>query len=751
MIPTIPKFTRSNPFIWKNVFKSKHFRSSFCAIFSGVSIIFLFISVLLLFQNAHKLQEELETKASYTAISVQDILNSAKNNATLMGSLPSVGAVLNNPSPSIDQLSVMINDVSSFNIMYDYDKVVVFFEKPERIFDSEYGLYHYDDYIHPDFLSTIYEASTYERWLLIPSPDAPDGSGSAPLLTYIHRLPFYETRGKGFIVFSMSVKYLQSHSSQTLYDVPYPAAVCFQDQLLWSSQKERFSKWDPEKKPAENAGALFPHAKAYSFTTEAGTQVTFYVTAAQLWRSYMTTLRPLLCAWFFSILLCFALSFLFSRLMLRPMDALMYRMGQTPYMENADTKLDEYSLLNAALDNMTQQLENIDTVMQENTQLIRDQLLYGILYGHVDPQRLSEKYQKSGITFSCANFCLILTALPGLEETTDYAVQEQIRLLVRNNAVNAFSNLGQCYSLYLGTRHIAIILNTDHWEHLRAELLKICAVIKTSLQETISLSPLFSISLCSADKPSLYRALQQAQRILLFSLGETDEFVYFSSQQEYTPTIDPDLMLSFTQCIMNKDSALLKDLTDRFSRQYLPDGIALSEAKRLSRIALCSVFVNLMELNIEMKETLLSGGLSRLDSAQTAEECDHIIFSCLCSMTSDGIKISDEAHSYIRKAIQYLEAHYAEPLSIPQIASHTGVSAIYLNRIFKLSTQKTLSEYLNEYRTAQSLPMLSDTSDTISRISENVGYNDVRSYIRFFKKFYGMTPSEYRKGADKTL
>lgn len=743
----MPKITKSNSLKWKNVFKSKHFRSSLCFIFFSVSTIFLFISILILFQRAHQIREELESKASYAAISVQDIINTTKNNATLVGSLPSVGSVLNTPSPTVDQLSVMINDVSSFSTMYDYDNMGVFFEKSRRVFDSDYGIYHYEDYIHPSLLNAVYESSTYERWILLPAQELSAAGGNTVLLTYIHRLPFYETRGKGFIVFSLSIKYLQSHAATSLSSIPYPATVCFQDQLLWSSSDTVAAQWDNSKTGAQNTAVLFPHAKEYSFATEAGTQVSFYVTGIQLWKSYLSALRPLISAWFFSILLCFVLSFLFSLLMLRPMDALMHKMGQTPYMENADTKLDEYSLLNAALDNMAQQMENIGTIMQKNKQLIQDQLLHGILYGYVNPQRLSDKYGESGITFSCANFALILTALPGLEETTDYAMQEQIRLLARNNAVSAFSNLGQCYSIYLGAKYVAIILNTDHWEHLRAELLKICAVIRTSLQETISLSPLFSISLCSPDKPSLYSALLQAQRILLFSSGETDEFVYFSSQQEYTPTIDPDLMMSFTQCIMNKDSALLKDLTDRFSRLYLPEGIELSEAKRLSRIALCSVFVNLMELNIDMKENLLPGGLSRLDSAQNAGECDHIIFSCLCGMTNDGIKISDEAHSYIRKAIRYLEAHYAEPLSIPQIASHTGVSAIYLNRIFKLSTGKTLSEYLNEYRTSQSLPMLSDTSDTINRISENVGYNDVRSYIRFFKKFYGMTPSEYRKGA----
>ena len=237
----------------------------------------------------------------------------------------------------------------------------------------------------------------------------------------------------------------------------------------------------------------------------------------------------------------------------------------------------------------------------------------------------------------------------------------------------------------------------------------------------------------------------QAQRIFLFSTGETEEFVYFTSQQEYTPTIDPDMVLRFTQCIMNKDTDSLRTLMNQFSSQYLPSNMELIEAKRFSLIVLCSIFANLMELNLEIKENLLQNGLSKVDNAQSAEECDHIIFGCLRQMTSDTTKISEDAHTYIRKAVRYLEIHYTEPLSIPQIASYTGVSSIYLNRIFKLSTGKTLSDYLNDYRTAQSLQMLADESKTINQISESVGYNDVRSYIRFFKKFYGMTPSEYRK------
>ena len=74
-----------------------------------------------------------------------------------------------------------------------------------------------------------------------------------------------------------------------------------------------------------------------------------------------------------------------------------------------------------------------------------------------------------------------------------------------------------------------------------------------------------------------------------------------------------------------------------------------------------------------------------------------------------------------------------------------GLSSVYLTKLFKLATGKTLSEYLNYYRNQQSLWLLTQTGDTVNEISAKVGYTDVRSYIRFFKKFYHVTPGEYRR------
>ena len=82
---------------------------------------------------------------------------------------------------------------------------------------------------------------------------------------------------------------------------------------------------------------------------------------------------------------------------------------------------------------------------------------------------------------------------------------------------------------------------------------------------------------------------------------------------------------------------------------------------------------------------------------------------------------------------------------MPDIAQAVSLNPVYLNKLFKLSTGKTISEYLNSYRIDASKPMLLEEGATVAAVSSQLGYNDVRSFIRFFKKFTGITPGDYRQ------
>ncbi|MFS0614453.1 helix-turn-helix domain-containing protein [Lederbergia ruris] len=57
----------------------------------------------------------------------------------------------------------------------------------------------------------------------------------------------------------------------------------------------------------------------------------------------------------------------------------------------------------------------------------------------------------------------------------------------------------------------------------------------------------------------------------------------------------------------------------------------------------------------------------------------------------------------------------------------------------------TIVEYLTRRRLTESKILLTNSNYTIREIAAQIGYNNVNSYIRFFKKYEGITPGEYRK------
>ncbi|MCR4720446.1 MAG: AraC family transcriptional regulator [Lachnospiraceae bacterium] len=92
-----------------------------------------------------------------------------------------------------------------------------------------------------------------------------------------------------------------------------------------------------------------------------------------------------------------------------------------------------------------------------------------------------------------------------------------------------------------------------------------------------------------------------------------------------------------------------------------------------------------------------------------------------------------------------LIANYSKDIDMLSIASNFSVSYSYLSRIFKNNMLMTLTDYLNKYRIDRSCELLSEKSEKLESIATKVGYNNIQSFQRFFKKYKGTTPTLYRK------
>lgn len=100
---------------------------------------------------------------------------------------------------------------------------------------------------------------------------------------------------------------------------------------------------------------------------------------------------------------------------------------------------------------------------------------------------------------------------------------------------------------------------------------------------------------------------------------------------------------------------------------------------------------------------------------------------------------------YVNQVIRFIHSHYAEDISIGEIAKTQNISEDYLGRIFKESTSFSINEYRNNYRIAQASQLLSKVDLAVNEIARKVGIENQHYFSVLFKQKMGVTPTQYRE------
>ena len=93
---------------------------------------------------------------------------------------------------------------------------------------------------------------------------------------------------------------------------------------------------------------------------------------------------------------------------------------------------------------------------------------------------------------------------------------------------------------------------------------------------------------------------------------------------------------------------------------------------------------------------------------------------------------------------QYIDEHMQDDLSLNAMAEYLHFNPKYLSRLFKESIGINLTEYIRQKRLEKAAELLMNTSLSVEKISETVGYSSVAYFGRNFKEVYGCSAREYR-------
>lgn len=109
-----------------------------------------------------------------------------------------------------------------------------------------------------------------------------------------------------------------------------------------------------------------------------------------------------------------------------------------------------------------------------------------------------------------------------------------------------------------------------------------------------------------------------------------------------------------------------------------------------------------------------------------------------CTYTDRTERFNSDVQSYISE-------HFHEEISSHRAAENLCYSHAYFCRRFHSGFGMNFSEYLNIFRITRARQLIEDTSEKLSVIAESCGFSDPVYFTKCFKRYIGVTPSEYRK------
>lgn len=134
-----------------------------------------------------------------------------------------------------------------------------------------------------------------------------------------------------------------------------------------------------------------------------------------------------------------------------------------------------------------------------------------------------------------------------------------------------------------------------------------------------------------------------------------------------------------------------------------------------------------------------------LASIDTLDEMEEYLLDFYREIIQHLERPSGGGAPYGELIVSYIGQRYREDIVFEEMAGEIGISYSYMRKIAYELLGMSLIDYVNKLRIEQAKELLLNTRMTMAQIAQEVGYYNVQSFNRFFRKFEGMPPSGYKQ------
>lgn len=123
----------------------------------------------------------------------------------------------------------------------------------------------------------------------------------------------------------------------------------------------------------------------------------------------------------------------------------------------------------------------------------------------------------------------------------------------------------------------------------------------------------------------------------------------------------------------------------------------------------------------------------------------------LLNVDGFAFEIEPQDNKKIDIIFSFVSNHFKRPIPLDEIAEKVSMTVPAFCRYFKKSTNKTFTQFVNEFRIVHATKLLSESQSSITEICFESGFNNFSHFNKLFKKYTGQSPLKYRNEMKQLL
>lgn len=138
------------------------------------------------------------------------------------------------------------------------------------------------------------------------------------------------------------------------------------------------------------------------------------------------------------------------------------------------------------------------------------------------------------------------------------------------------------------------------------------------------------------------------------------------------------------------------------------------------------------------------------ESVMITEAAANLLLALLYQYYSQKKELKDDGQgslgfSSMQKVFSYINEHFSEKITLDAMAEEASLSKTYLSKSFKKFIGQSLFEYIQQTRVQYAGYLLKTSQESVTQIALDSGFETVSYFNRVFKKYYHMSPGQFRK------